>query len=37
LRSAKRSAVFIAASFSATAVATNWFMLMPSAGKLLDR
>ena len=23
--------MFIAASFSATAVATNWFMLMPSS------
>ena len=30
-RSAKKAAVFIAASFSATAVATNWFMLMPSS------
>jgi hypothetical protein len=30
-RSAKNAAVFMAASFSATAVATNWFTLVPSA------
>ena len=30
-RSVKNSAVFIAETFSATAVATNWLMLVPSA------
>jgi hypothetical protein len=30
-RSAKKAAVFMAASFSETAVATNWLMLIPSA------
>jgi len=31
LRIAKKSAVFRAATFSATAVATNWLMLTPSS------
>ena len=30
-RSAKKAAVFMAASFSETAVATNWLMLIPFA------
>ncbi len=30
-RSAKNAAVFMAESFSATAVATNWLRLIPSA------
>ena len=30
-RVAKKSALFIAATFSATAVATNWLMLVPSS------
>ena len=31
LRAAKKSAVFMAETFSATAVATNWLMLVPSS------